>query len=82
MPDALRDLDRQIANAPFPAHALEHQREAFGLASGHDAVISSLVGRVALPAAYLGARRAAAVPAVGVPVAAPADAGASRVVSR
>jgi glycosyltransferase involved in cell wall biosynthesis len=57
VPDAIRDLDSQIANAPFPAHALEHQYEAFGLARGHDAIISSLVGRIALPAAYLGARR-------------------------
>jgi glycosyltransferase involved in cell wall biosynthesis len=54
---AIRDLDSQIANAPFPAHLLEHQRDAFGLAKRHDAIISSLVGRVALPAAYLGARR-------------------------
>jgi glycosyltransferase involved in cell wall biosynthesis len=55
--DAIRDLGSQIANAPFPAHVLEHQRDAFGLAKRHDAVISSLVGRVALPAAYFGARR-------------------------
>jgi glycosyltransferase involved in cell wall biosynthesis len=55
--NAIRDLDAQIANAPFPAHYLEHQRDAFGLGKSHDAIISSLVGRVALPAAYLGARR-------------------------
>jgi glycosyltransferase involved in cell wall biosynthesis len=57
VPDAIRDLDRQVAAASFPAHVLEHQHEAFGLASSHDAIISSLVGRVALPASYLGARR-------------------------
>jgi glycosyltransferase involved in cell wall biosynthesis len=55
--DAIRDLDRQLADAEFPAHRLEHQREAFGLADGHEALIGSLVGRIALPAAYLGARR-------------------------
>jgi glycosyltransferase involved in cell wall biosynthesis len=55
--DAVRDLDSQVSNAPFPAHVLEHQRDAFGLGKRHDAVISSLVGRVALPAAYFGARR-------------------------
>jgi glycosyltransferase involved in cell wall biosynthesis len=54
---AIKDIDTQIAHAPFPAHFLKHQREAFGLAGSHDAIISSLVGRVALPAAYLGARR-------------------------
>jgi glycosyltransferase involved in cell wall biosynthesis len=57
VPGALRDLQRQLRSAPFPAHALEHQRDAFALASRHDAVIASLVGRVALPAAYFGARR-------------------------
>jgi glycosyltransferase involved in cell wall biosynthesis len=57
VPDAMRDLEGQIASAPFPAHALAHQYEAFGLAERHDAIISSLVGRVALPAAYLGAHR-------------------------
>jgi glycosyltransferase involved in cell wall biosynthesis len=55
--NAIRNLDAQIANAPFPAHFLEHQRDAFGLAKGHGAIISSTVGRTALPAAYLGARR-------------------------
>jgi glycosyltransferase involved in cell wall biosynthesis len=55
--DAIRDLESQVTNAPFPAHLLEHQRDAFGLGKRHDAVISSLVGRVALPAAYFGARR-------------------------
>jgi glycosyltransferase involved in cell wall biosynthesis len=55
--DAIRDLETQIAHAPFPAHFLEHQRDAFRLAKSHDAVVSSLVGRVALPAAYFGSRR-------------------------
>jgi glycosyltransferase involved in cell wall biosynthesis len=57
VPDSLRDLDGQLDAAPFPAHALDHQRDAFALAEGHDAVIASTVGRVALPAAFIGARR-------------------------
>jgi glycosyltransferase involved in cell wall biosynthesis len=57
VPAAMRDLDRQIAEAPFPAHRLEHERDAGGLAASHDAVIASTTGRVALPAAYLGSRR-------------------------
>jgi glycosyltransferase involved in cell wall biosynthesis len=58
VPASQRDLEQQLANAPFPAHRLERQRNAFGLARAHDAVISSVAGRVALPAAYFGARRA------------------------
>jgi glycosyltransferase involved in cell wall biosynthesis len=52
-----RDLDRQLASAPFPAHALPSQRDAFRLAERHEAVIAGTTGRIALPAAYLGARR-------------------------
>jgi glycosyltransferase involved in cell wall biosynthesis len=58
VPGALRDLDRQIEEAPFPAHRLEAQHSAYPLAQTHEAVIASTAGRVALPAAYLGARRA------------------------
>jgi glycosyltransferase involved in cell wall biosynthesis len=58
VPDALRDLDRQLEAAPFPAHKLVRQRVAFTLAQDHEAVISSVAGRIALPAAYFGARRA------------------------
>ena len=58
VPEAMRDLDRQLESAPFPAHRLERQRDAAELAAGHDAVIASTAGRVALPSAYRGARRA------------------------
>jgi glycosyltransferase involved in cell wall biosynthesis len=57
VPESLRDLGRQLDAAPFPAHALAHQREAFGVARHHDAVIASTVGRTALPAAFFGTRR-------------------------
>jgi glycosyltransferase involved in cell wall biosynthesis len=57
VPEAMRDLSRQLADAPFPAHVLDHQRDAFALAERHEAVIASIVGRVAVPAAFFGARR-------------------------
>jgi glycosyltransferase involved in cell wall biosynthesis len=58
VPESLRDLDRQLEQAPFPAHRLAHQRDAARLAEGHEAVIASIAGRVALPAAFRGARKA------------------------
>jgi glycosyltransferase involved in cell wall biosynthesis len=58
VPAALRDLDGQIAQAPFPAHRLRRQSDAARLARDSDAVIASVAGRVALPASYAGARRA------------------------
>jgi glycosyltransferase involved in cell wall biosynthesis len=58
VPESLKDLDRQIAEAPFPAHRLARQRDARSLAAHSDAVIAVIAGRVALPAAYRGARRA------------------------
>lgn len=58
VPDALRDLERQIERARFPAHLLRRQRDAAQLARSYEVVIASTAGRVALPAAYLGARRA------------------------
>ena len=58
VPESLKDLDRQIEAAPFPAYRLARQRDAGALAEHHDAVISVVAGRVALPAAYRGARRA------------------------
>jgi glycosyltransferase involved in cell wall biosynthesis len=58
IPDSLRDLDRQIEQAPFPAHRLARQRDARALAELNEAVIASIAGRVALPSAYRGARRA------------------------
>ena len=58
VPEALKDLDRQIAAAPFPAHRLAGERQARKVARESDVVISVIAGRVALPAAYRGARRA------------------------
>jgi glycosyltransferase involved in cell wall biosynthesis len=56
--DHHRELERQVADAPFPAHVLHHQRDAAALGRTHDAVAAQVTGRVALPAAWLGARRA------------------------
>src|SRR4029079_4828050 len=56
VPESLRDLDSQIAAAPFPAHRLERQSEAARLGADHDAVIAPIAGRVALPSAFRGAR--------------------------
>jgi glycosyltransferase involved in cell wall biosynthesis len=55
---AQRDLDRQIAEAPFPAHRLARQADAGRVARESSAVISALTGRVAVPAAWYGARQA------------------------
>lgn len=54
----VRDLDAQLAKAPFTAHRLRRQRDAAAVAERHDAVIATVTGKVALPAAYFGARRA------------------------
>ena len=56
--DHHRELERQVAEAPFPAHVLRHQRDAAALGRRHDAVAAQVTGRTALPAAWLGARRA------------------------
>jgi glycosyltransferase involved in cell wall biosynthesis len=58
VPKAMRDLDRQLAEAPFPAHRLARERDAHRLGATSEVVIASTAGRVALPAAYRGARRA------------------------
>lgn len=42
----------------FPSASLGRQAAAYRVAQRHDAVVCGLGGRVALPAAYLGARRA------------------------
>ena len=56
--DHHRKLAQQVAQAPFPARVLNHQRDAVRLARDHEAVAAMVTGRVALPAAWLGARRA------------------------
>jgi glycosyltransferase involved in cell wall biosynthesis len=53
-----RDLDRQLAEAPFPAHRLARQGDAGRVAGESAAVIAALTGRVAVPAAWYGARQA------------------------
>ena len=56
-PSWFRDLDEQLAAAPFPARRLRGATEAFGVASRYDAVIAPFAGGTILPAAYAGARR-------------------------
>ncbi len=52
------DLDRQLAQASFPARRLNGgAREAYGLGRHYDAVIAPYGGGEILPAAYLGAHR-------------------------
>jgi glycosyltransferase involved in cell wall biosynthesis len=58
VPESLRDLDRQIAEAPFPVHRMDSQHNAGTIAKHSDAVIVALAGRVAVPSAWRGARRA------------------------
>jgi glycosyltransferase involved in cell wall biosynthesis len=52
-----RDLDEQLAAAPFPARRIHGVREAFGAGAEYDAVIAPFAGGAMLPAAYAGARR-------------------------
>ena len=53
-----RDLDRQLAEAQFPAHRLARQADAGQVAGTSSAVIVALSGRVAVPSAWYGARQA------------------------
>ena len=56
-PAWFRDLDEQLAGAPFPARRLHGAGEAFAVGASHDAVIAPHAGGAILPAAYAGARR-------------------------
>ena len=56
-PSWFRDLDAQLASAPFPAKRLQGARQAFEVARRYEAVIAPFAGGAILPAAYLGARR-------------------------
>jgi len=56
--EADRDLERQLADAPFPAHRLERQGDAGRVAGESAAAIVALTGRVAVPSAWYGARQA------------------------
>lgn len=58
VPSWFRDLDAQIAAAPFPARRIASVREAFDAGRRHDAMIAPVAGGAMLPAAYAGARRA------------------------
>ncbi|HWE34783.1 MAG TPA: glycosyltransferase family 4 protein [Solirubrobacteraceae bacterium] len=58
VPAWFKDLDAQLAAAPFPARWLQGgAREAFAVSRRYDAVIAPFAGGAVLPAAYFGARR-------------------------
>ena len=57
VPAWFSDLDRQLAEAPFPARRLAGPSEALAIGRGYDAVIAPVAGGAILPAAYIGARR-------------------------
>ncbi len=57
VPAWFTDLDRQLAQAPFPARRLDGPSEALAVGRGYDAVIAPVAGGAILPAAYIGARR-------------------------
>jgi glycosyltransferase involved in cell wall biosynthesis len=56
VPSWFRDLDRQLASAPFPARRLHGARDAFAAAGSYDTVIAPFAGGTILPAAHAGAR--------------------------
>jgi glycosyltransferase involved in cell wall biosynthesis len=55
VPPWFRDLDAQLAAAPFPARRLDGSAQAFALGRSYDAVIAPFAGGV-IPPAYAGAR--------------------------
>jgi glycosyltransferase involved in cell wall biosynthesis len=56
-PPWFTDLERQLADAPFPARRLGGVPEALDIGRVHELVIAPFAGGAILPAAYLGARR-------------------------
>jgi glycosyltransferase involved in cell wall biosynthesis len=56
-PPWFRDLDAQLAAAPFPARRLDGLGEALAIGRRYEAVIAPFAGGAILPAAYAGARR-------------------------
>lgn len=56
VPSWFRDLDAQLARAPFPARRLHGPAGAFGIGRAHDTVIAPFAGGAILPAAYAGAK--------------------------
>jgi glycosyltransferase involved in cell wall biosynthesis len=57
VPAWLRDLDAQLAAAPFPARRIAGAREALALGRRYDAAIAPVAGGAMLPATYVGMRR-------------------------
>jgi glycosyltransferase involved in cell wall biosynthesis len=57
VPEWFSDLDRQLAEAPFPARRLNGILDALAVGRGFDAIIAPVAGGAILPAAYLSARR-------------------------
>jgi glycosyltransferase involved in cell wall biosynthesis len=57
VPAWFSDLDRQLAEADFPARRLNGLAEALSIGRRYDAVIAPFAGGAVLPAAYAGARR-------------------------
>lgn len=57
VPSWFRDLDGQLAAAPFPAQRIAGPRAALGLGARYDAAIASVAGGAMLPATYAGMRR-------------------------
>lgn len=56
-PPWVGDLDRQLADAPFPARRLNGMSEALALGRRYEAVIAPFAGGALLPAAYAGTKR-------------------------
>jgi glycosyltransferase involved in cell wall biosynthesis len=56
-PAWFRDLDRQLADAPFPARRLAGTAEAFSVSRHYEAVIAPFAGGSILPASFAGTRR-------------------------
>jgi glycosyltransferase involved in cell wall biosynthesis len=57
VPSWFADLDRQLADAPFPARRIGGPLEALTTGRRYDTVIAPFAGGAVLPAAYFGAKR-------------------------
>jgi glycosyltransferase involved in cell wall biosynthesis len=57
VPAWFADLDRQLAQARFPARRIDGVRAVYGLGRTYETVIAPYAGGALLPAAYAGARR-------------------------
>ncbi len=54
VPEWFSDLDRQLADAPFPARRIDGAAAAFAAGADYDALIAPFAGGAVLPAAYAG----------------------------